>query len=442
MVKAKHRLELPYLFLLCIFVLFTAFAFIIDTPADIWNGLIKITFSCSLLITDYILVGGMGGAFINAALTGMVSLMMMHFFRVKPNGAIIMALFLATGFSFFGKNLFNTIPILLGVWLYSRLQREPFINYSLISLLSFTLAPVVSQIAFRGVMNPWLEILFGQLSGIGIGLIMPVVSSAVTRVHSGYDLYNVGFAGGLIALFLAAGFSAVDIELLRPEETSVGNNLPLAILLYGIMAAWILLGILSKKRKENLKNFKLIHTHSGRLVTDYYLLYNGAAYINMGVMGMLGTTLTLVLGAQLNGVTLAGIFTMAGFGAFGKHLRNCVPVLIGAIAAALINSTTFNDSANLCAILFSTGLAPIAGQYGFVWGIVAGLLHVPLVPLMGELTGGLNLYNNGFAGGFVALLLVPAILAVRQHSGAFVQFRKGIRIKKGKSREDENETEI
>ena len=60
-----------------------------------------------------------------------------------------MSLWLMTGFSFFGKNLLNIWPIIIGVYLYSKYQKEPFLNYSLVALLSTTLAPAVSQLSFR-----------------------------------------------------------------------------------------------------------------------------------------------------------------------------------------------------------------------------------------------------------------------------------------------------
>jgi len=64
--------------------------------------------------------------------------------------------------------------------------------------------------------------------------------------------------------------------------------------------------------------------------------------------------------------------------------------------------------------LFSTTLAPIAGQFGILYGMLAGFLHVCTVMNTGYLHGGLNLYNNGLAGGIVALVLVPIINAFRK----------------------------
>jgi len=76
---------------------------------------------------------------------------------------------------------------------------------------------------------------------------------------------------------------------------------------------------------------------------------------------------------------------------------------------AYVNNWDPSAPANILAILFSSGLAPIAGAFGPVWGIIAGFLHVNVANYIGDLNQGLNLYNNGFAGGLVALFLLGVI---------------------------------
>jgi hypothetical protein len=122
----------------------------------------------------------------------------------------------------------------------------------------------------------------------------------------------------------------------------------------------------------------------------------------------------LIFGAQLNGIALAGIFTIMGFGSFGKHLKNITPIMIGSSLSAFFNVWDFTCPANTAAILFSTCLAPIAGQFGWHWGIIAGFLHVNVAMFVNEFNGGVNLYNNGFAAGFVAMFMLPLITAFRK----------------------------
>ena len=44
---------------------------------------------------------------------------------------------------------------------------------------------------------------------------------------------------------------------------------------------------------------------------------------------------------------------------------------------------------------------------------MAGFVHSSAAQTVGTLHAGLNLYNNGFAAGIVASVLVPVIIAIR-----------------------------
>ena len=63
----------------------------------------------------------------------------------------------------------------------------------------------------------------------------------------------------------------------------------------------------------------------------------------------------------------------------------------------------------MLAVLFSTCLAPIAKRFGWKWGLLAGFVHLSLATNVGIFHGGMNLYNNGLAGGIVAFILLPII---------------------------------
>jgi len=63
--------------------------------------------------------------------------------------------------------------------------------------------------------------------------------------------------------------------------------------------------------------------------------------------------------------------------------------------------------------LLSTTLAPVAGEFGVIAGIIAGFLHSSAALNVGIVYGGMNLYNNGFAGGLIATFLVPVLQSIR-----------------------------
>ena len=402
------KLYPPYIFLLVIYGAFIIIAFVMDSPTEILLGLKEIIISPDILVTDYVELGGIGASLVNSALTSIFSILILVVNKVKPNGATIMSLWLMTGFAFFGKNILNIWPIIIGVFIYSEYQKEPFLNYSLVAILSTTLAPTVSQLAYTNhFSSKFIAILVGYGLGIFIGFIIAPISSHVLKSHSGFNLYNVGFAGGLVATILMSLFRLIGIEFESRLIWHSGSNLFFSIVIFSICLFLIFVGLYHNPHpKEDLRS---ILKEPGRLVTDYYLLFGETCYINMGILGILSTTLVIILGGDLNGPTISGIFTIVGFGALGKHPKNVIPILIGAILCGFINESSITSPSIIIAVLFSTALAPIAGKYGWFIGIIAGFLHVSTVVNVGYLHGGLNLYNNGLAAGFVAMILIPVV---------------------------------
>jgi hypothetical protein len=119
------------------------------------------------------------------------------------------------------------------------------------------------------------------------------------------------------------------------------------------------------------------------------------------------------VGGDLNGPTIGAIFTIVGFAAFGKHPRNILPVMAGVFLTSLTATWNANDPSLVLAALFGTTLAPIAGRFGWHWGVLAGFVHASVAQTVGSVHGGLVLYNNGFAAGLVAAVLVPVILSLQ-----------------------------
>ena len=142
----------------------------------------------------------------------------------------------------------------------------------------------------------------------------------------------------------------------------------------------------------------------------------GPTFMNMAVMGLLAIGWLWLVGGDLNGPTLGGVITIVGFAAFGMHPKNCAPIVAGIWAATLLLRYRPADPSIQLAALFGMGLAPIAGQFGVVWGIIAGMLHCAIVTTVGSVYGGLNLYNNGFTAGLVALILVPLIQSFKKEA--------------------------
>ena len=86
--------------------------------------------------------------------------------------------------------------------------------------------------------------------------------------------------------------------------------------------------------------------------------------------------------------------------------------MLGVYLASFTKTWSINQPSPMLALLFSTTLAPVCGQFGWVAGIIAGYLHSSVALNVGIVYGGMNLYNNGFAGGIVAIFLVPVMQSI------------------------------
>ncbi|WP_448831750.1 DUF1576 domain-containing protein [Camelimonas sp. ID_303_24] len=137
----------------------------------------------------------------------------------------------------------------------------------------------------------------------------------------------------------------------------------------------------------------------------------------MGVSGFIGMAYVLLVGSDLNGPVIGAILSIVGFAAFGKHPRNFVSVMAGVFIGSLAKPWNAADPSIVLAALFGAALAPIAGRFGWHWGIVAGFLRSSAALSVGVVHGGLNLYNNGFAAGIVASVLEPVIVAIQARFG-------------------------
>lgn len=412
MVSVKKLCKSSYTVLVIIHVFMIIYAFIIDTPKKIILGLRDIFFIKSNLIVDYVEIGGIGATLINCALITLINILILNLNKVKANGSTIMTLWLLSGFSMFGKNLLNIWPIILGGWLYAKLKKEKFLNHYIVTMLSTTLAPVVSEIALHEKYSYPISISLAILVGIGVGILMPAISANCMKIHSGYLLYNVGFSAGVLGILVSALLNGAGMYSQEQLIWNTNRNIELIILLLIIFSFLIILGLYLGK--DNLKKLKKIKKSTGRLFSDYYSIYGETVYINMGLLGIFSTVITLILGNNINGPLIAGIFSIVGFGAMGKHIVNITPIMIGCLLGAFLSVNNINDPSVILAILFSTCLAPISLEFGWYIGAIAGFLHLHIVLNLYTMHGGLNLYSNGLSGGIVAMIIIPVADSFRR----------------------------
>lgn len=411
-IKKPRPRDRQFLFLALVPAYFILVGFFLQSPGEILQGIFTIIREPDFLITDYFIIGGVGAAFVNAGILTLVSIGIVYGLGMDFDGHTITSACLMFGFSLFGKNLLNIWAIMLGVFLYARYHRTSVSRYIYIGYYGTSLSPIITQ-----VMQMWelpIPVRMGLciFTGTVIGFVLPPLCTHVHYSHKGYSLYNVGFAGGIIATVIVSMFKSFGITIESRLIWSEGNNGMFLALLSVLFGGMILYGVLSGK-KEAVRGYRNILKCYGLGGTDYYKTEGGSAtLINMGVNGLASMIILVALGGELNGPTIGSIFTVVGFSATGKHLRNILPVMAGVCLASVAKNWSITDPSAQLALLLSTTLAPIAGEFGILAGVLAGFLHSSVALNVGIVYGGMNLYNNGFAGGIVAIFLVPVIQSV------------------------------
>lgn len=391
------------------------YAFLISTPYELAKGLHIILKSNDILLTDYLLIAGMGPTLLNAACVLLLNLWLIRRLDLKPNGIIIAALFLLTGFSFMGKNIFNIWPFYLGGYLYSRYHGISYKNVVIINMFSTTFSPLTSLIGIT-MTNSVLEgiIVMAIVGGI-IGFIMPTVSAHMLTFHAGYSLYNMGVAAGFVGMIVYTLLQYADV-VVQTNQLVLQTN-PIGLIVFLLLYCITLIAIGYWINGKTFKGYRHILTHSGRIVTDIIKQDGfGLSLINMGLLGLMSIGFVFIMGGIFNGPTIAAMLTVMGFGAFGKHPKNVWPIILGVVIGWQFFDLETPVTTIMISALFGTTLAPIAGEYGVVWGLIAGILHAAFIQNIGSLHGGLVLYNNGFSGGIIAAILVPVIDAFKKEN--------------------------
>jgi hypothetical protein len=390
-------------------MLFLIFGMLADGPAAALDGFWRLQGSPARLLSDYTALQGAGAALFNAAAVGIIGWIYVLLNGIKLSGPTIAAIFTMIGFALFGKTPLNCIPIMAGVSLSALIVKKKPREYLLIGMFGTALGPLVSFVAFEMGLAPALALPVSLVVGLATGILLPPLAIAMLHLHQGYNLYNVGLTAGFIGLFAASLPSAGGKSIASISSWGTAAN-PWLFLLIPILSltaigmAFICCG------KKSWKEFLSILKLPGRLPSDFCELSGpGGALVNIGVLGLAYSAYVAIVGAPFNGPVIGGLMTLMGFGFFGKHPKNVLPVFLGLLAAALLFGKGLSESWVILAFLFGTALAPIAGEFGLVIGMLAGFLHLVLVERSGTWHGGMNLYNNGFAGGLTATLIVSVI---------------------------------
>lgn len=383
--------------------------------AGMLGGLWRIITKPSLLTKDYFFVeiGSISGAFLNAALVGAVCCLMMFLPGATAAGGTVAAYMLTVGFSFFGINILNILPFILGTFVYSLIKRQPFAKNINFAMFSTALAPLVSEMLFRYPdtqvhdVTP-MGIALALLIGILVGVTMPALCAHAQFFHKGYDLYNAGPAAGFLCFAIFATlYKMLGIEAPAIEATlGKGNAMFCNAFAIVCFALCIVFGLILNGGFAGYMRLLLDPGHKVDFVSKHGI---GPAVMNFGIYGLFILAYYNLIGATFTGPTFGVVWCMLAFCCAGATPLNVLPIMVGYFIGSLFGVNAINAQAIVVGLCFASGLAPITGNYGPIAGVVAGLLHYCLVTSVPAIHGGFNLYNGGFTSGIVAFVLVPVL---------------------------------
>ncbi|MBQ6368066.1 MAG: DUF1576 domain-containing protein [Erysipelotrichaceae bacterium] len=387
----------------CPFILFGVF--LCPSLTQLKEGLIGIISSDSALAFDAFHFG-LGPGFVNAGLCFLLVVTLLKIFDTGAAGKHFASSFIVAGYSFYGENILNILPMICGVFLYSRVKKEPFKNHVVTSMFSTCMAPFVSYI-FLKVQGPvFLRLLAAFAVGCLLGFLAADILSYAFSIHKGYNLFNMGFAAGICCTLIATLFRFLGFTYAKNAlPVTGGNNLLLGTFFGLIYLSMIIEGFFLNGK--SFKGLKELLKQTGKAPVDFFSTASfPVTLINMGGCGLMATAYVFLVGGQINGPVISCIWTISGFAAFGMHMANMPWSILGIVLGSFIFKYDLGSTGILTTTLNSACMAPIAGDFGPIFGMITGLIHVNVAPNISFLHGFLCLYNNGFAAGFVAYIML------------------------------------
>lgn len=425
--------------LLGLMLLYTA-AFLI---ASLLTGSINESFEgLGLIITapgqltrDYFKLGSVSAAFLNTAIIAFMNFLVHWLGGSNLNGLSLIAFFLISGFGFFGLNPVNMAPGFLGALLFTKVTRQKFSGYANVSILSAALGPVVSEMLFRypvatlGLPDVMpVRIVLGVGLGIAAGFLMPLLYPNSPNLHKDYSLYNGSPAAGLISVCLTSIiFRCNGLDM--PTNTDIGGSYRLIVCAFGLIVAAIVIFIGFMMNSRSFERFgALLRTSSFQMdhVNDFGV---PVVFINNGVflLGFL-TYYNLFGSDMMTGPTMGAMICALACTGCGGHIVNMIPTMIGyVITCAVSPALAVNQQPLLAGLAFAASLCPISGRYGWLLGIIGGMLHAAIVQNVMAFHGGFSVLNGGFTVMFVTMTLIPIyqfFFEVREEPGFMPVLKK------------------
>ena len=401
----------------------------------------------SKLVTDYFALGCLSSTLLNAGICGLACTLIVMLSKAHANSTTFAAYLLVIAHCFYGLNFINMWPPFIGVLVYCLVMKKPKRDHLHIAMFSTALSPFISDFLFY--YPPGRSLLIGKFSVLGIilsvifgvaaGFLVPALLKGTSKMHRGFNMYKAGLALGMLGIFVycflyktfgiqphtsGGSLSSVQYDLAKLHYTFM--NVFFAV----IFSTALILGFFLNGR--SFSNYKSLLSCSGYGLDFADKFGMPLCLINFGVYGFcilfylnVIFSLPAVLpflpdGVGITGPTAGIIFAALTFSADGQHPKNVAPIALGytilfAIVCVFCSLAgveipwTLSTQAYINGLAFATGLCPIAGSYGFKYGVIAGFFSAIICTSTTAMHGGFVLYNGGFNAGLAALIIIPVL---------------------------------
>ena len=408
---------------------------------SILHGWYLIMTSPSPLVTDYLEIGGLPSAMLNAGACGMACWLFMVGLKGDSRPSTLAGYFLVVAHCFYGLNFLTMWPCFLAPFLYLRLKKLNFKNNLHVCMFTTSFSPFIGELLFRYTQDTFVfghptltvsGVLLTIAFSIMLGFIVPAILPGAHAWHKGYNLYNGGLAFGVFGFFLFNLFyntMGIDPSSKLTRFNPVYEQFGRSFQLYAncffllIFIIFILTGFfLNGKSFLGYEELTRDTGHQSDFASQYGM---PLCLINIGTVGIfflfyLDIIMVYTEGAGFTGATIGVILAALTFTCMGQHPKNIWPILAGyqllylfTLTICYLNgreiSWTITTQGYINGVAFATGLCPISGRYGRRAGIAAGFMCASMCTATSSLHGGLVLYNGGFTAGITALILLPIL---------------------------------
>ena len=391
---------------------------------SMFSGLVAILTSPAKVSTNYFSLGGYAGTFLNMGLLALIMVLLYTLSGGVVNNVSTLAFLLTLGFGSWGINILNMWFPILGVVVANLIKKDKPLSNVNAMLFSTGLAPLLSDMLLR---YPNSEVIGFNALGFVLAVVVGIIAGMAIssglghspNVHKGFNLYSAALPVGVTTFFLNGMlYKVMGVELPGASGdmavASWANTNIFCLILFGACVALALaLGCSFKDYWQLLKNRGQVNNVSGTLGNAVFLM-------NLGVFGLFILGYYNLVGGQFNGVTFGLVFCMLCTCNSGSRPSNVWPIMLGYVLASGITgflsglvggnfTLAVNAQAILVGLCYANGLSPVCDKYGWQYGFVAAMIHYCIVTLVPGLHGGFCLYNGGFTGIFVCILLIPVL---------------------------------